>query len=103
MTHKKIITELAVCEKKLDVVLFDMGDASIGAGALGGAGLGFYAQGRRGLKRPKTWDPEDIASTIGRGINRTGKDITGGLSSAKGSVSDLWASLLKKSKNLLPR
>lgn len=94
--HIKIITELSVCEDKIDIVLLDQNyhDHSLLAGAAGGAagaaGVGglAYWRGRKGLKKPMNWDPADIGKTIGRGVSTGAKDIQ----EAGGS---LWESLKK--------
>jgi hypothetical protein len=76
--HKRIITELARCEEKLDTILFDT-DQATGAAATGIAGLGglggLYAYGRRGMKKGPRNLP-GIGATIGRGASKVGGDLS---------------------------
>lgn len=95
--HNKKLKEdaarhMGVIEEQLDTVLLDMGDAALGAGAVGAGGLaglgGLYARGRKGLRKPMSWDPADIGKTIGRGASGIGSDV-------KAAGSSLWEQLLK--------
>ncbi len=92
-THKRIITELSAVENKLDEVLFDTGDMAAGATATAGvgtAGLGLlYARGRRGMQKKKTWKPQDISNTIGRGASQV-----------PGDTSQIWKKLMTWAKKV---
>ncbi len=90
MNHKRIITELAACEDKLDTVLFSTGDMAAGAGlGITGIGTAGYLYGRKGMKKKQTWGAKDIGGTVGRGLGRGASDLGK-------SAKSIWASILKR-------
>jgi hypothetical protein len=95
--HKQIITELAACEKQLDVVLFDLGDTVLGGGAavggLGLAGGGLYAAGR--YKRLKKKGLGFLEAPVS-GADEVARDIVRGGKAAKTGIYDFIKGLGKK-------